>query len=83
MTVHHHDMATEFPEFKYDIHALKASDAHCAKLFEEYEKIDREVVRIEQDIETTSDEFAEECKNKRLALKYEVYAMLKVHKNAA
>jgi len=77
MTVHHHDLATEFPEFKDTIHELKTSNAHFAKLFSEYEEVDREVVRIEQDIEPTSDDYLEAQKKKRLALKDELYAMLK------
>lgn len=83
MTVHHHDLATEFPEYKEDIHNLKATDAHFAKLFEKYEEVDREVVRIEQDIETTSDEYLEERKKVRLNLKDELYQMLKTEHNAA
>lgn len=79
MTVHHHDLGTEFPQFKEAIHDLKASDHHFAKLFAEYEAIDKEIVRIEQDIQPTSDEYAEEQKKKRVALKDELYQMLKAH----
>lgn len=83
MTIHHHDLAAEFPEFKEEIHNLKTSNAHFSKLLEEYEEVDREIVRIEQDIEPTSDEYAETQKKKRIAMKDELYTMLKEHKDAA
>ena len=83
MNIHHHDLATEFPEYKDDIHTLKASNAHFARLFEKYEEVDREVVRIEQEIEPTSDDYLEERKKKRLTLKDELYAMLKEQHSAA
>jgi uncharacterized protein YdcH (DUF465 family) len=33
----HHDILHEFPEFKEKITALKTSDAHFRKLFDEYQ----------------------------------------------
>ena len=75
-----HDLATEFPEFKDKIHILKKEDRHFARLFEEYQTVDMQIVRSEQEIEVHSDEFMEELKLKRLHLKDELYAML--HKAA-
>lgn len=72
----HHDLAHEFPEYKDKIHAMKTSNAHFARLFGEYDEVDHEVRRIEQEIETPSDEYTEELKKKRLALKDELYQML-------
>jgi uncharacterized protein YdcH (DUF465 family) len=72
----HHRLADEFPEFKDRIHELKMSDAHFAKLFEEYEDLDKEIIRIEEEIETPSDEYTEELKKKRLLLKDELYSFL-------
>ena len=77
MELHHHDLATEFPEYKQAIHELKASNAHFKRLFEEYEAADREIVRIEQQIETTSDLYLEQIKKQRLKLKDELIGMLK------
>lgn len=73
----HHDLVHEFPEYKDKIHLLKQDNPHFSKLFDEYNDVDREVRRIEQDIETPSDEYTEELKKKRLLLKDELYAMLK------
>ncbi len=73
----HHDLVHEFPEYRDKIHEMKTANAHFAKLFEEYHEVDREVRRIEQEVETPSDEYAEEQKKKRLALKDALFAMLK------
>jgi hypothetical protein len=73
----HHDLTHEFPEYKERIHELKISDPHFAKLHEEYEDIDKEIYRIEQQIETPSDEYTEQLKKKRALLKDELYALLK------
>jgi len=72
-----HKLAEEFPEHKDTIHRLKMSNAHFAKLFEEYHNVTAEVSRIEQEIETVSDDVTEKLKKKRLALKDEIFAMLK------
>jgi uncharacterized protein YdcH (DUF465 family) len=72
----HHDLIHELPEYKEKIHELKTSDAHFAKLFDEYHELDHEVRRIEQGVETPSDEYLEELKKKRLALKDELFQML-------
>ena len=72
----HHDLLHELPEYKDKIHAMKTSDAHFAKLFDEYHEVDHEVRRIEQGVETPSDDYLEEVKKKRLALKDELYKML-------
>lgn len=71
-----HDLAHELPEYRGAIHELKTTNAHFAKLFDEYHAINREVHRIEAEIETVSDAYAEACKKKRLALKDELFSML-------
>ena len=73
----HHDLIHELPEYKDKIHDLKTSNAHFAKLFDQYHEVDHEVRRIEQGVETPSDDYAEEVKKKRLALKDELFKMLK------
>ncbi len=74
---HHTDLAKEFPEFRDTIHQLKMSHAHFAKLLEAFETIDKEIYRIEEQIETPSDEYTEEKKKERLKLKDEIYHLLK------
>lgn len=74
-----HDIATEFPEFKDKIQSLRASNAHFAKLFENYDQLNQTITRIE----TTggagaamTDEALEIEKKKRLKLKDEIRQML-------
>jgi uncharacterized protein YdcH (DUF465 family) len=73
----HHPLTEEFPEFKDVIHSLKMSNNHFRKLTFEYEGVDKEIVRIEQGVEHTSDEYLETLKKERLALKDIIYLMLK------
>jgi uncharacterized protein YdcH (DUF465 family) len=73
----HHDLVHELPEYRDKIHAMKTGNAHFAKLFDEYHEVDHEIRRIEQEIETPSDEYTEELKKKRLSLKDELFEMLK------
>lgn len=77
MQSEHHDLVHEFPEFREKIHDLKMSDEHFKKLFDEYHKLDREVYRVEYDIEPRSDTALEDLKKRRLALKDELYHILK------
>lgn len=72
-----HDLATEFPEYKEQIHNLKMSDRHFARLFDEYNEVDAQLHRIEQKIEVHADDFVESLKLRRLNLKDELYAMMK------
>ena len=72
-----HDLIHELPEHREQIHALKMSNAHFAKLFAEYHEVDHEVHRIETGAETTSDEFLEGRKKARLHLKDSLLTMIK------
>jgi len=76
MPLEKHDLVHEFPEHKDTIHQLKISDSHFAKLFEDYHTTDKEVHRIEVDIETTSDDYANQRKVERLALKDQLHKMI-------
>jgi len=71
-----HDLAHELPEDKDAIHTLKVSDQHFAKLFDEYHACVKQILRIEDGIEPTSDAVLEDFKKKRLVLKDEMVAML-------
>ncbi len=76
-------LAEEFPEFKETIHTLKTSDNHFGKKFDEYDDVNKELHRIAEEIETPSDDYIEQLKKKRLALKDELYAALKANEKAA
>jgi len=72
----HPSLANEFPEFKDKIHTLKMENAHFAKLFEEYNAADTEILRIENGAENAGDFDLETIKKQRLHLKDQLYSML-------
>jgi hypothetical protein len=77
MPIEKHDLIHELPEYRERIHELKISDTHFAKLFKEYHEVDHEIHRIEEGIETPSDDYTEELKKKRLHMKDELLTMIK------
>lgn len=77
MSIEHHDLHHEFPEYNQQIHDLKVSNRHFARLFDEYHDLDREIRKFEQEVEATSDAHLEELKLKRVHLKDELYQILK------
>ena len=76
MTIDHHDLAHEFPEFKDRMHQMKMDNAHFAKLFDAYHDLNNEIEVLEKNEVPTSDERFEELKKQRLAMKDELYGML-------
>lgn len=78
MSIDNHTLINEFPQLKDKIHALKTSDNHFARRFDEYNDLDREVRRLEGVGSPKADETMEELKRKRLTLKDELYQMLTV-----
>ena len=53
-----HELHEEFPAEAAKIHALKVSNAHFARLAEEYHELNRQVHRAESGVEPV-DQFAE------------------------
>ena len=53
--IENHDLRHEFPEFADRIHQLKTSNPTFRKLFDDYHELDREIRRMEQDVEPTDD----------------------------
>ena len=72
-----HELHEEFPESAEALHRLKMDNAHFAKLAEEYHEINREIHRIEAEVEAASDVRTEDLKKRRLSLKDEIAALLK------
>ena len=71
-----HELHEEFPEYADKMGALKTSDAHFAKLFEEYHEVNRRVHRAETLVEPMDQFHEEELRKKRALLKDELYRML-------
>lgn len=79
MSLENHSLHNEFPEFSAAISELKTSDAHFARLFNDYDSVEHQVHKIETGVENTSDDYLEELKKRRLFLKDELYGLLKAH----
>ena len=71
-----HELHEEFPEFSEKLTTLKETDAHFARLHDEYHEINRAVHRAETDVEPTDDLHLSEMRKQRMALKDQIYAML-------
>jgi hypothetical protein len=71
-----HDLVHEFPEHKERIHELKMNNKHFQNLYEKYGDANQEIIKIEEGIETPSDEFTEGLKKERLHLKDELLSII-------
>lgn len=72
-----HELAEVFPEQADQIHKLRESEPHFAKISEEYHALNREIHRGETDVEPMDDLHLEDLKKKRLALLDEISGFLK------
>ena len=71
-----HELAEEFPDKVELMSQLKQSDAHFARLADEYHEVNRVVHRAETNIEPMEDLAETELRKKRAALKDEIWAIL-------
>jgi uncharacterized protein YdcH (DUF465 family) len=71
-----HELHEEFPEQADAIHALKAKNAHFARIAEEYHELNRSIHRMETNVEPADDAVIEGLKKQRLALKDEIAGFL-------
>ncbi len=76
MLIEKHDFHHEFTEYYDRTYELKASNSHFVRLFNEYHDINREIRRIEEGVENSSNEYIEELKKKRLLYKDKLYGMI-------
>jgi uncharacterized protein YdcH (DUF465 family) len=70
------DLAEDFPDKRDRIHQLKTSDNRFARLYDEYNELNRTIHRVETRVEPQADEAEEELKRRRLQIKDEIMAML-------
>lgn len=71
-----HELHEEFPEHAEKIAALKSSDAHFARLMDEYHDLNRAVHRAETNLEPTDDLHENELRKQRARLKDELYRLI-------
>lgn len=71
-----HDLAEEFPEHVERIRALVLVDAAFSHSVQDYVNANLEILRIENEIETGSDDYLEALKKKRLRLLDAIHSKL-------
>lgn len=74
-----------FPEYRELISKLKQEDAHFARLFDEHNELDDKITGLENNPVTSSsaEDEIHVLKQKKLALKDELYVILKKAEAAA
>lgn len=75
-----HDLHKEFPDLSDRVHQLKTGNHHFSRRFEEYNSLDKEIIKVEEGMTPMDDFRLEDLKKKRLLLKDELYQMLKSDK---
>ena len=71
-----HELAEEFPNDIDRMHALKAENAHFARLFDDYHELNRAIHRAETNVEPTDDFHMTQMRKQRMAMKDEIAGML-------
>ncbi len=71
-----HELAEEFPEKVELMSQLKQTDAHFARLADEYHEVNRVVHRAETNVEPMEELAEVDLRKKRAALKDEIWAIL-------
>jgi len=69
-------------EYKNEIHELKLSNAHFAKVFDKHNELDQKVEDAEADRVILTDVELETLKKEKLLLKDEAYKMILDYKKA-
>ena len=66
-----------FPEYRELISQLKTSDHHFSRLFDKHNEIDQQIKNMESHIASGTPVEVENLKKEKLALKDELYTILK------
>jgi len=77
-----HDLDHEFPEYTPLIHDLREHDDRLAVLFQEYERVNGQIVDIEENDKPFEDFEFEQMKKQRLRLKDDIYRALTTRSRA-
>ncbi len=71
-----HELAEDFPSHVERMGALKGSDGHFARLFDEYHEVNRTIHRAETNIEPMDQMAETDLRKIRAKLKDDIWAML-------
>lgn len=76
MHVDHHPLIQDFPELREQLHELRQSDKHFARLADLYEELDKRICRVEDAVELLDDDNLNALKQQRVTLKDELARLL-------
>lgn len=71
-----HELLEEFPQMAGKISEMRRTNAHFARLADEYHDLNRMVHRAETNVEPMTELAEVDLRKKRAALKDEIYRML-------
>lgn len=72
-----HELVAEFPEHADAIHRLKVENAHFAKLFDDYHALNRAIHRAETNVEPTDELNEQTMRKERMALKDQLWVLIR------
>jgi uncharacterized protein len=70
------DLAEDFPDKADRIRELKTSNNRFARLYDEYNELNRTIHRIETRVEPTTEDVEEDLKRRRVRIKDEILVIL-------
>jgi uncharacterized protein len=73
----HHEIETEFPEFRQRLTDLSAADENFAAIIKRHNALDKEIRKLEELGQPVTDETLEKMKFERAELKDTVYARIR------
>ncbi|MDB5893233.1 MAG: GTP-binding protein [Rhodoferax sp.] len=76
MELLNHDLAHEFPHLVGKMRSLKLSSSRFLHLFNDYDTVNNNITKIEQDGSAIADDALENMKKQRLKIKDDIYQML-------
>jgi len=77
MTLEHHPLHKEFPEYQGELQRLLGQDAHFGKLAADYDALDKQIYQAEDGSSPTMDDLAlKALKNERVRLNLEIARQL-------
>lgn len=77
-----HDLAVEFPQHHDTMRDLRRTNAHAARLMDEYAEVNATLHRVDSNLEPMSDVEALRLHKQRMALKDEIARILRDHVSA-
>ncbi|MGY4531753.1 uncharacterized protein YdcH (DUF465 family) [Pseudomonas sp. TE3786] len=72
MTLEHHPLHQEFPEFQEELQRLLGQDAQFSRLAAEYSALDKQIFQVEDGRHAMDDRALKALKNERVRLNLEI-----------